>query len=502
MKNIPRYLVLLVALFFTQPVQLLKAQGSTQAFIPGDFADPSVIKANGTYYSVATSSEWAPHFPIYRSKDLKTWTQTGYVFDKAPAWTAGSFWAPEYFYNNGLYYIYYTARRKADNISCIGVATSRYPDHGFVDHGVVVSYGKEAIDGFIYKDNGQLYITFKAYGLDSRPIEILGSKLSADGLKMEGGAFSLLTDTDRQGMEGESVLKHDGFYYLFYSSGNCCGGGCSYNVRVARSKNFKGPYEVYAQNPILQAYDAWKCPGHGTFVKGNDGQYSYLYHAYSKESSVFTGRQGMVATLHWHAENGWPALVPQQTGHGKGSDIVTSFNEAKPAIYWQWDFRNTTPVVHQEKGQLQLSGTVKEGNNTGVVLTVRPVSEHFDMTTTVTNNNDALKGLACYGDANAAVGVGVIGDKVEYWMVKDNKRVVLQSEAIKPGIPVSLKLSLLPDQTCTVFYRQGNGNWLAIGTPQDVSFLPPWDRSPRPGLHFQGVPGQSAVFAEFALKNL
>jgi hypothetical protein len=51
---------------------------------------------------------------------------------------------------------------------------------------------KEAIDAFIFNDNGQLYITFKAYGLDDRPIEILGSKLSADGLKLEGEPFSLI----------------------------------------------------------------------------------------------------------------------------------------------------------------------------------------------------------------------------------------------------------------------------------------------------------------------
>jgi len=499
MKHYFNCLLFWATMLCTYPFQSLNAQ----AFIPGDFPDPSIIKAKDTYYAVATSSEWAPHFPIYRSKNLQTWTQAGYVFDKAPEWTSGSFWAPEYYYINGVYYIYYTARRKSDNVSCIGVATSQYPDHGFRDRGIVVSFGKEAIDAFLYKDNGQLYITFKAYGLDKRPIEILGSKLSADGLKLEGEVFSLLKDTDRQGMEGQSILTHNGFYYLFYSSGNCCGNGCSYNVRVARSKNFKGPYEDYRQNPVLQTNEAWKCPGHGTFIKKDDGSYLYIYHAYNKQSNVFTGREGMLAVLHWQTDSGWPSFTAEQAGKNNGGNISTSFKTTQPAKYWQWDFRNAVPVISQANGQLQLSGTVKEGNKTGVVIAVRPTSDHFDMTTTVVNSNEALKGLAFYGDADAAIGIGVSGSKVVYWLVKDNKRSVLASAAIDPNTPVELKLSMKPNLTCSVFYRQAGASWQPLGgQAQDISFLPRWDRSPRAGLHFQGGVDEKAVFSGFGLEDL
>ena len=75
---------------------------------------------------------------------------------------------------------------KSTGISYIGVATSDSPLHEFTDHGPIVEYGKEAIDAFIYDDNGQLYISWKAYGLDTRPIELLGCKLSADGLHLDG----------------------------------------------------------------------------------------------------------------------------------------------------------------------------------------------------------------------------------------------------------------------------------------------------------------------------
>lgn len=62
-------------------------------------------------------------------------------------------WSPELYYRNDTFYVYYTVKRKSDGISCIGVATSKDPDQGFTDHGVVVEHGKEAIDAFIFDDN-------------------------------------------------------------------------------------------------------------------------------------------------------------------------------------------------------------------------------------------------------------------------------------------------------------------------------------------------------------
>jgi beta-xylosidase len=41
--------------------------------IAGDFAHPSVILVEDTFYAAGTSSEWAPAYPIYRSKDLVNW---------------------------------------------------------------------------------------------------------------------------------------------------------------------------------------------------------------------------------------------------------------------------------------------------------------------------------------------------------------------------------------------------------------------------------------------
>lgn len=495
------FLKCLLLLFVCQTanVNLVNAQ-KINAVIPGDFADPSVIRKGNTYYAVGTSSEWAPHFPIFKSKDLQEWSQVGYVFDKAPEWTVGSFWAPEYFYHNKTYFLYYTARRKKDNASYIGVATSKYPDRDFKDHGVIIEYSKEAIDAFVYNDDGQLYITFKAYGLDGRPIEIIGSKLSADGLKLEGELFTMLKDDKGMGLEGQSFLKKDGYYYMFYSAGACCGAKCDYNVRIARSKTFQGPYEDYEKNPVLAENADWKCSGHGTFVTNKKGKTFYLYHAYSKESMVFTGRQGLLAELTWPAANEWPVFKEKLVTAEK-PNFVADFKDDL-SNNWQWDFRNSTPVAEQKKGNLHLSGTIKQDNLAGIAYTLRPAYNDYEMTTTVSNHNDAQKGLVIYGDANAAIGVGVTANKIEFWQVRDKTRKVMASLPLpETDEPVALKMNVSPNLTCTVYWKQGKQGWQHMVPDQipSISFLPQWDRSPRVGLNFKGTAEQEATFSSFTL---
>ncbi|WP_205528249.1 glycoside hydrolase family 43 protein [Flavobacterium psychrotrophum] len=467
--------------------------------IAGDFADPSIIHAGKAYYAVGTSSEWAPYFPIYTSNDLKKWTLKSYAFDTLPEWASSSFWAPEYFYHNNTYYIYYTARRKSDNVSCIGVATSKYPYRGFTDRGIVVAYGKEAIDGFVYNDNGQLYITFKAYGLDNRPIELLGSKLNSDGLKMEGEIFSLLKDDERIGMEGQSILKHNGVYYLFYAAGGCCGGGCSYEVRVARSENITGPFEKYKGSPLLQESEQWKCPGHGTFTTDDNSQMFYLHHAYNKKSIVFTGRQGLLSKLSWNEKEGWPVLTATPFKNTPDKGFSDSFGSKKLNPYWQYDFRHATPIIKQKDGKLTLTGSSKEGNLSGIALTVRPESDIFEMEATVTNYNNALKGLVFYGDANAAIGVGITGNNITFWKVKDNIYSEIESGSINTKNPTQLKLITSPDHTCKAFYKDEN-KWIELSSSTSIDFLPQWDRSPRAGLHFKGDVNEEAVFDTFSVK--
>ena len=68
----------------------------TNPVIHGDVADPSILRIDDTYYATGTSSEWAPYYPVFTSKDLVNWKQTGHVFEQQPERKQSSFWAPEW----------------------------------------------------------------------------------------------------------------------------------------------------------------------------------------------------------------------------------------------------------------------------------------------------------------------------------------------------------------------------------------------------------------------
>lgn len=470
----------------------------TYTVIPGDFADPSVIRVGNTYYASGTSSEWAPHYPLFTSTDLIHWKQLGYIFPTTPAWASSSFWAPELYYHNHTYYVYYTARKKANGISCIGVATSKDPAKGFTDKGIVVEFGKEAIDAFVIEENGKRYITFKAYGLDDRPIELLGYQLTDDGLRTVGKPFMFLRDDEKKGLEGQCIVKRNNYYYLFYSAGGCCGSKCSYHINVAKAASLKGPYTQFGNNPLLAGYDAWKCTGHGTIVRTPKGEDFYLYHAYNKQNDVFTGRQGMLAKVEWNKETGWPAIQP--VSGLKPESFRDDFANEKLKNNWQWDFRYSTPLIKIRNGVLHLSGQTTPNNKTGTALTVRPSESNYEISTAVVNKNASIKGLTFYGDANQSTGIGIKNDTLQVWYVKDDVRNILKELPIKNAMPVYLKIKVEDGYKLRFYWSDEPGKWDEISTGPDfnTAFTVPWDRSPRPGLLQQG--DAPAAFDFFAIR--
>lgn len=493
-------------LFFICLLFFSKAIAQSSATIPGDFPDPSVISANGEYFAVGTSSEWSPHLPIYSSKNMRDWVQTGFVFSSTPEWAESSFWAPEYFYHDGLYYIYYSAKRKGDGVSCIGVATSRFPDRDFVDQGIVVDYGSESIDAYVVKEGDDLYMTWKAYGLDDRPIELLGSKMSKDGMSLIGEPFTLIKDTQKIGIEGQSFVKKNGYYYMFYSAGACCGPACDYRVYASRSKSLKEPFTNVSETVLLGENNFWKCMGHGTFIQGPQDKYYYLFHGYNKEGTVYTGREGLLAELIW-SDKGDPVFDFVANSNEVSKDLILDFTKSKDQL-WQWDFKNSKPTWKFIPEGVRIGGDVIPSNETGIVMTWRPNSKHYAINTKLfldESNAQALKGLTIYGEKDKAIGIGVQVNAVKVWQTNDQGIQEITSVELPQGLKaIELKLVVLADQSCKVFYKQAD-NWISIdlaGNSFSIKDLAPWDRSPRAGLHFKGEKDQYGFFSNFAMKNL
>jgi xylan 1,4-beta-xylosidase len=274
-----------------------------------DVPDPSVIRVGETYYAAGTSGDAQPVYPIFKSDNLVDWTPVGHIFNSFPKWTKGAFWAPELYQHKDKTFCYYTAKRKSDGISCIGVAVADRPEGPYVDHGMLLDCDKEAIDAYAIEVDGQLWVVYKAYGLNpERPIELLAQRLTSDGLNLEGAPVSLLADMENIGMEGESIFKSGEYFYILYAARDCCSPKSDYEVRVARSKSFTGPYEKYKGNPILVGDGVvFQSAGHGTQVVTPSGRMYYLCHAYE----VGKYKEGRKPVLHELkiGTDGWPHFV-------------------------------------------------------------------------------------------------------------------------------------------------------------------------------------------------
>src|SRR5919205_1054500 len=98
----------------TPAAELQDRRGDTfeNPVLPGDYPDPSVIRVGNDYWATATTSQWAPIFPLLHSTDLVNWRLVSSVFQSPPPWSAGSYWASEIAEADGRFFVYYTARRK------------------------------------------------------------------------------------------------------------------------------------------------------------------------------------------------------------------------------------------------------------------------------------------------------------------------------------------------------------------------------------------------------
>ena len=479
----------------------------TNPVIRGDVADPSIIRIDDTYYATGTSSEWAPYYPVFTSKDLVNWKQTGHVFEQQPEWTKSSFWAPEWYYHNGKVYVYYTARKKSNNTSYIGVATSDSPTGKFKDHGPIVEFGTEAIDAFILEDKGDLYISWKAYGLDNRPIELLASKLTPDGLKLTGKPFSLLRDDERAGMEGQHWFKKNGYYYLIYAINGCCGPNSDYAVAVARSKKLEGPYEKYEGNPILHGSDEIQSIGHGTLTTTPDGRMFYLCHAYSEGSYFFLGRHPHLQELRFGEDN-WPYFVTGEyarlTGPMPFADCVQepitgffdNFADSDLRPEWSWNYPYSNVQTKIEAGRLWLSGSPKPECKTGEALCLRPASSGYTLDAGITNQNGSWKGITLYGDNSYYIAYGPVGDRLQIKLVREGKEQQLADLPL-PSMALHLRMQVKEGLPYQFAWSKDGRQWTPVNhglSEEAIRSLIRWDRVARPGLYHEGDEKEPAVF--------
>jgi arabinan endo-1,5-alpha-L-arabinosidase len=315
--------------------------------------DPTIIKAGPWWYEIITGDIASrTYLPIKRSRDLVHWTDLGTVFQTAPAWvtaelglTPGDFWAPDITFTHGEFRLYYAASSFGTNNSVIGLATARTldpdsPDHGWVDHGMVTRTRAgvdpvNAIDPELAVDAaGGQWLAYGSFwdGISLRPVD------PATGMLAAGGARRLIASRLGASIEGASISRRGGWYYLFVSLDFCCRGiDADYRTVVGRSRSITGPYLDAAGAPmlagggteVLRGYDIFRGTGGGD-VYSLGGVDLFAHHYYDLADN---GRPKLsVRRISW--VGGWPRLGDPLSGAtmlGHGPAYLTIVNRASGA---------------------------------------------------------------------------------------------------------------------------------------------------------------------------
>ena len=298
-----------------------------------DFPDPAIVRApDGCYYAYGTQTlgdEGWINIQVARSNDLIHWDYLGDALPEKPDWarTTQDFWAPSVIFDGSTYFIYYSATpdfcHSHERGHALAVATSKSPEGPFVDMGMplLLGAGFEYIDPMAFDDP----VTGKHllyWGSGYQPIRV--QELSPDRMSFAEGSnpIDLIWPNGRHGsfprlVEASWVIRHEDFYYLFYSGDNCCGPDAEYGVMVARSESATGPFVTLEEakgvphSLILVKNGRWLAPGHNCIVEDEAGQDWIVYHAIdvnkprqTQEDEINSRRILLMDRVEWH--DGWP----------------------------------------------------------------------------------------------------------------------------------------------------------------------------------------------------
>lgn len=265
---------------------------NSKGLVP-DCADPYILFHNGTYYLYGTGGA-NRGIRVYQSDNLAEWTKAvgvtgGFALDSSNVWGNKGFWAPEVYFLNGKFVMFYTVESRiaiAESDSPLGpfiqkVKKPLHPDVPEIDPHLFID------------DDGRKYLFFVRFTGGN---EIWAAEMKDDlsGIKEETlvkcfGVTEGWEKTESEPVarvaEGPFMLKHKGIYYLFYSANHYQ--SKDYAVGYAISGSPLGPFQKYAGNPVLVG-DGKNIfgTGHHSFFNAASGQMYIVYHSHKSGESV------------------------------------------------------------------------------------------------------------------------------------------------------------------------------------------------------------------------
>ena len=280
------------------------------------FADPFVLRHDGTYYAYGTVAEPGRTVPALVSGDLVDWRPLGDVLE--PLDRPGEvYWAPEVAARDGRFYLYFSVGQEEGEDHRLRVAVADEPAGPFVDAGVELDTDPFSIDAHPFRDaDGSWYLFFCRDFLEG---DRVGTGIVVDRLHdmttLAGEARTVARPFadwnlyqaqrnwygrtwDWYTLEGPFVRAVGGRYYCFFSGG--AWRHPNYGVSFAVADHPLGPWHVAPEEEpsILKTVPGRVVgPGHASIVSSPSGRDDYIvYHAWDPAS---TARLMRIDRLEW-----------------------------------------------------------------------------------------------------------------------------------------------------------------------------------------------------------
>ena len=270
----------------------------------GYFADPSIVKCDGTYYIYATIDPWGgKELGVLVTKDFKTWEQKHINWPTKEVCTSptsgdANVWAPSVVKTkDGKYHMYVSVgsevwagvsnhplgpwkNAKSDNTPLI--SRKMYPAYHMIDAECFLDTNGEA---YLYWGSGLNWVNGHCFVV----------KFKKDMVTFDGIPRDI---TPPNYFEAPYMYKRKGIYYLMYSEGKAI--DATYKVRYSTGKTPYGPWKEGVNSPILSTTpdSTTYGPGHHTVFTAGKQTYM-LYHRIFPQKQDYVLRQLCIDSLNF-----------------------------------------------------------------------------------------------------------------------------------------------------------------------------------------------------------
>ena len=306
-------------------------------------ADPFILLDDGTYYAYGTYD--ANGIAVWQSTDLKGWRKRAYLaLDKENTTEKQWFWAPEVYYLNGQYYMYFSANEH------LFVATSSKPTGPFKQVGdkpmlYSILGDEKSIDStlFIDEDTGKIYFFFVRFN-DGNCIWVC--ELEDDYITPKANSLKKCINVTNSWesylgrvTEGPFVIKHNKIFYLTYSANDYQSQdyavGYAYARNIITTGNGSTQWIKYPNNPIVRRVENLVGTGHHSFFTDKEGNMRIVFHAHDSETAIHPRRM-YIGKMEFNGNalklSDEPILRPMTPTQASVDDLMT--DDPVPVSYY------------------------------------------------------------------------------------------------------------------------------------------------------------------------